>query len=42
MSPRRVPTISAATKLAAVEKRRATRKLRRTMGKKQRLKIKGG
>lgn len=42
MNPRRVPAISAEKKLAAVEKRRATRKLRRTMGKKQRLKIKGG
>src|SRR5258708_15211511 len=42
MSPRRVPTISAEKKLVAVAKRRATRKLRRTMGKRQRLKIKGG
>jgi lipase chaperone LimK len=41
LEPRKKPKTSVATKLRAVEKRKATRALRKTMGKKQRLRIKG-
>lgn len=41
MKPKREPKISIVTKAVAVAKRRATRKVRRTMGKRQRKNIKG-
>ena len=41
MKPHRKPVISAATKAAAVEKRRATRKRKGTMGSRQRKKLQG-
>ncbi len=41
LEPRKVGKKTTATKLAAADKMRATRKARRTMGKKQKAKIKG-
>jgi hypothetical protein len=40
--PRKEPEVSVATKALAVAKRRETRRVRRTMGKRQRKNIKGG
>ena len=41
LEPRKIGRKTVATKLAAADKMRATRKARRTMGKKQKAKIKG-
>lgn len=42
LKPRTAPVVSVETKARAVEKRRATRRLRGTMGKRQRRKVKAG
>jgi len=42
VEPEKVPHVTVQTKLRAVERRMATRKLRGTMGRKQRARIKGG
>ena len=41
LKPAKEPTVPVKTKLRAIEKRRETRRLRGTMGKKQRRRIKG-